>query len=353
MRTVIRKLVGVSIIVVSFLSGWQLWEYDVFQRLPLKVPEQGQQINIRPGTSLKSVSRSLADNGIISHAYLLEWSARLHGQAEKIQAGEYHIPPDTLPGQFLQMLVEGKVVQYSFTLVEGWNTRQVLEALKQNADLEHTLQSGDPSQLMQELELDKDYAEGWFFPDTYHFVRNTTDKALLQRAYSAMQNHLQEQWAQRDENLPYQSPYEALIMASIVEKETGLAEERQQIAGVFIRRLQKNMRLQTDPTVIYGIGESYDGNIRRKDLLTDTPYNTYTRSGLPPTPIAMPGLAAIRAALHPADGNSLYFVAKGGGAHVFSPTLEQHNEAVIKYQLNGKRRKFSSYSENKNDKGKP
>lgn len=275
------------------------------------------------------------------------------GQSSKVQAGEYHIPPGMLPNELLDMLVAGKVVQYSFTLVEGWNTRQLLAALKQNPDITHTLKTEDARQLMQELGLDKQHAEGWFFPDTYHFVRDTSDKALLKRASAAMRTQLDEQWQQRDSGLPYENVYQALIMASIIEKETGVAEERQKISGVFVRRLQKGMRLQTDPTVIYGIGESYDGNIRRKDLRTDTPYNTYTRGGLPPTPIAMPGLAAIHAALHPADGDSLYFVASGGGAHVFSSTLEQHNEAVIKYQLKGKRRAFSSYSKNNKHKGKP
>lgn len=353
MQALLRKGIGLSIIIVSFLLGWQLWEYDLFKKLPLKVPEQGQRINIRPGTPFKLVTRSLADNGIIKKPHLLEWSARLQGKAAKIQAGEYQIVHGMLPGEFLDMLVAGKVVQYSFTLVEGWNVRQLLAALKQNPDISQTLMSTDAGQLMHELGLDKTHAEGWFFPDTYHYVRDTTDKALLRRAYATMQKQLDEQWQQRAPGLPYSSPYEALIMASIIEKETGVIEERQQIAGVFVRRLQKGMRLQTDPTVIYGIGESYDGNIRRKDLTTDTPYNTYTRGGLPPTPIAMPGLAAIHAALHPAQGDSLYFVASGGGAHVFSATLEQHNEAVIKYQLKGKRRAFSSHPEGKNNKGKP
>lgn len=353
MRTLLRKILGFSIIVISLVLGWLLWEYDIFHKLPLEVPEQGQRINIRPGTPFKLITRSLGEKGIIEKPYLLEWTARLQGKAAKVQAGEYHIAPGMLPGQFLDMLVAGKVVQYSFTLVEGWNVRQVLDALKQDPDITHTLETPDARQLMRELGLDKAHAEGWFFPDTYHFVRGTTDKDLLQRAYAVMHTHLEEQWQQREIRLPYKSPYDVLIMASIIEKETGVAEERQQIAGVFVRRLQKGMRLQTDPTVIYGIGESYDGNIRRKDLRTDTPYNTYTRSGLPPTPIAMPGLAAIRAALHPAAGDSLYFVASGGGAHVFSPTLEQHNEAVIKYQLKGKRGAFSSYSKSKNNKGKP
>lgn len=353
MGTLLRKLIGYFIIVASFLLGWQLWEYDVFYKRPLMVAEQGQRINILPGTSLKLITRSLAEKEIINKPYLLEWGARYQGKAEKIKAGEYHITPGMLPGQFLDMLVAGDVVQYAFTLVDGWNVQQVLQALKNNTDITHSLKTTNARQLMQELELDGSHAEGWFFPDTYHFVRGTTDKMLLKRAHAAMRLQLDEQWQQREAGLPYKNPYEALIMASIIEKETGLASERPQIAGVFVRRLQKGMRLQTDPTVIYGIGESYDGNIRRKDLVTDTPYNTYTRKGLPPTPIAMPGLAAIRAALHPAKGNSLYFVASGKGAHVFSSTLEQHNEAVIKYQLNGKRRTFSSNSEDKNKKGKP
>ena len=350
MRLLLQKILGISIIVVSLLLGWLVWEYDSFHKLPLDVPEQGKRINIQPGTPFKLVSRSLAESGIIEKPHLLEWTARFQGKAAKVQAGEYHIDPGMLPGQFLDMLVAGKVVQYSFTIVEGWNVRQVLDALRQDPVITHTLQAPDARQLMSELELDKAHAEGWFFPDTYHYVRGTTDKDLLQRAYASMRTQLGEQWQQREDGLPYANPYEALIMASIIEKETGVAEERQQIAGVFVRRLQKGMRLQTDPTVIYGIGESYDGNIRRKDLRTDTPYNTYTRSGLPPTPIAMPGLASIYAALHPAKGDSLYFVASGGGAHVFSPTLELHNEAVIKYQLKGKRRAFSSHEESNNHK---
>ena len=353
MLTLLRKLIGFTIIIASFLLAWQLWEYDLFNRLPLKVSEQGQRINILPGTPFKLIVRSLSDNGIITKPRLFEWGARLKGKASKVQAGEYHVPYGMLPNELLDMFVAGKVVQYSFTLVEGWNLRQTLNALKQNPDITHTLTSTDAEKVMQELGLNVHHAEGWFFPDTYNFVRNTSDVALLKRAYAAMKKQLDEQWLQRDAGLPYMNPYQALIMASIIEKETGVAEERQQISGVFVRRLKKGMRLQTDPTVIYGIGESYDGNIRRKDLRSDTPYNTYTRKGLPPTPIAMPGQAAIYAALHPADGDSLYFVASGNGAHVFSSTLQQHNEAVIKYQLKGKRREFSSYSKNKNQKGQP
>ena len=352
MRPLLRKLLGFSIIIVSFLLGWQLWEYDVYQEVPLNVPAQGQRIDILPGTPFKVITRSLAEKGVINKPHLLEWRARLQGKASKIQAGEYHVAPGMRPAEFLDMLVAGKVVQYSFTLVEGWSVQQILTALKQNANVTQTLTGINAPQLMQTLELEQAHAEGWFFPDTYHFVRGTTDKALLKRAYASMRRQLEEQWQQREKGLPYNNSYEALIMASIIEKETGVPEERQEIAGVFVRRLQKGMRLQTDPTVIYGMGEDYDGNIRRKDLRTDTPYNTYTRNGLPPTPIAMPGLAAIHAALHPAAGDTLYFVATGGGKHVFSTTLEEHNAAVIKYQLNGKRRTFSS-NPDKHNKAKP
>jgi UPF0755 protein len=225
------------------------------------------------------------------------------------------------------------VISYSFTLVEGWTFQQVLEAVREQEALQGTFENLTAEAIMERLGHPGEHPEGRFLADTYHFPRGTTDLALLQRAYGAMQEFLQQEWDRRAADLPFKTPYEALILASIVEKETAVAEERPQIAGVFIRRLRKGMKLQTDPTVIYGMGERFDGNIRRRDLSENTPYNTYVHRGLTPTPISMPGRDAIRAVLHPADGKSLYFVAKGDGSHYFSATLQEHNKAVRKYQL--------------------
>jgi len=321
------------------------YDYNQFMNKPFAIAAgETMRIDVASGSSIKSISFELQKRGAIEKSFYLAWTARITGQARRIQAGEYAISHGVTPKQFLTMLVDGKVIQYSFTIIEGWNVRQVLQSLKENTDITQTLSDITASQLMQKLNLPAAlHAEGWFFPDTYYFIRGETDVDILRRAYQAMQKNLNNAWLKRDANLPYDSSYDALIMASIVEKETGKASERRQIAGVFTRRLQKKMKLQTDPTVIYGIGEKYDGNIRRRDLRTDTPYNTYTRKGMPPTPIAMPGLASIEAALHPADGTALYFVAKGDGSHVFSNNLKQHNEAVIKYQLKGRRKAFSSF----------
>jgi UPF0755 protein len=233
----------------------------------------------------------------------------------------------------LNKIVAGEVEQFFLTIVEGWTFRQMLAAVHQHPEIDKKLAELNDEEIMRTLNLPAVHPEGQFMPDTYHFPDGTTDIQFLKRGWKAMQDYLHAQWQQRDEGLPLKSPYEALILASIVEKETGLARERPEIAGVFVRRLQKGMKLQTDPTVIYGIGPQFDGNIRRKDLRKDTPYNTYTRYGLPPTPIALPGKAAIKATLHPADGNSLYFVAKGDGSHQFSDTLDEHNRAVRRFQL--------------------
>lgn len=342
MRPWTQKIIGLMLILFSFVAGWQILDYRSFANTAMVVPTEGQRIIIPPGSSLKSIARDLKQNGLIEQAGMLEWMGRLQGKAGHIKAGEYHIVPGTYPQEFLDILVSGKVLQYSFTLVEGWSVRQMIAALDENPYLQHTLDGVTAESIMSSIGIDIPHGEGWFLPNTYFFVRDTTDKALLLRAHAAMLNQLNTSWSSRAEGLPYESGYDALIMASIVEKETAVAAEREQIAGVFVRRLQKGMRLQTDPTVIYGIGEKYDGNIRLKDLRADTAYNTYTRSGLPPTPIAMPGAAAIEAALHPAEGTSLYFVAKGDGGHAFSATLEEHNKNVIKYQLNGRKRPFSS-----------
>ncbi len=226
------------------------------------------------------------------------------------------------------LLSSGKVIQYSLTLVEGWHIWEVLNAVSDDPVLIKTLSHDQADTLMQQLGLEAEHAEGYFFPDTYYFPRGTTDKEFLIRANKRLFDVLNEEWEQRDEGLPYQTPYEALIMASIIEKETGHPDERSEIAGVFVRRLQKDMKLQTDPTVIYAIGQQFDGDIRKKDLSIDSPYNTYKVKGLPPTPIAIVGREAIHAALHPKDGKTLYFVAKGDGSHYFSETLAEHNKAV-------------------------
>jgi UPF0755 protein len=236
------------------------------------------------------------------------------------------------PEQLLRRLAEGKVVQHSITLVEGESFKLMMQRIAAHPVLEQTLDSIEPDAVMKAVGHPGIHPEGRFLPETYHFPRGSSDVDLLRRAYRDMEAFMQASWAERDSDIPLQTPYDALILASIVEKETAVAEERARISGVFTRRLEKGMRLQTDPTVIYGLGDSFDGDIRYRDLRTDTPYNTYTRSGLPPTPIAMPGKDAILAALHPAEGKALYFVARGDGSHQFSSTLKEHNRAVDRYQ---------------------
>lgn len=344
MKSKIKKLLFFSLLVMVSTSAVFVYQYNQFLNTPFNIKsDESVRIDVRRGRSIKSIAVELKNKGIIKQSFWLTWAARINSQARRIQAGEYVVNAQTTPKQFLTMLVEGKVVQYSFTIIDGWNVTQILEAIKATDDLMHSLDGITAVQLMQELGLSEDmHAEGWLFPDTYYFVRGELDVNVLLRAYQAMLINLNKAWSERDSDLPYATAYDALIMASIVEKETGRSDERAQIAGVFVRRLRKGMRLQTDPTVIYGMGEKYDGNIRRRDLRKDTPYNTYTRYGMPPTPIAMPGLAALEAALHPEDGDSLYFVAKGDGSHAFSKNLVQHNAAVIKYQLKGRRKAFSS-----------
>ena len=245
--------------------------------------------------------------------------------------------PGLTPRGMLGLIVSGKVVQYPLTIPEGWTFEQIMEAVQDNTVLKHTLNNADEQFVMEQLGHGEEAAEGRFFPDTYHFPRGTSDIEFLRRAYDTMTRVLAEEWDNRDGGLPYKSAYEALIMASIIEKETSVAEERYKIAGVFVRRLQRGMLLQTDPTVIYALGRNFNGDIHNRDLNIDSPFNTYTNKGLPPTPIASPGRASIDAALHPEAGTALYFVAMGDGHHHFSDTLAEHNKAVAKYQLkNGK-----------------
>lgn len=300
---------------------------------PVQVGEEGSDYTITPGMSLRGVSEDLAATGITSRPLILRAYGRWLGVAGSIQAGDYHIAPGTTPVQLLEQFTTGDVKLYSFTIVEGWNHWELLAALHATEFIDATLSDEDWAALLEELGAGAGHPEGLFLPETYRFPRNSTDRDILKQAFLLMQEVLAEEWPGRDEDLPISTPYEALILASIIEKETARADERPRISGVFTRRLEKGMRLQTDPTVIYGIGPGFNGNLTRRDLRTDTPYNTYTRGGLPPTPIAMPGRAAIQAALHPAAGEELYFVATGlgDGSHAFSTTKEQHDAAVAEY----------------------
>ena len=296
---------------------------------------------VKPGMTLRGFARMLKDHGAISEPYSLVWLGNLTGHSRQLKAGEYHFSPQANVMDVLDQVVAGRVIQYPLVLVEGWTFRQVMGALESAPKLTSTLAALSPKEVMARLGHPDMHPEGRFFPDTYHYSRGQTDLQILASAFEKMQAMLQREWESRAPDLPLRSMDDALVLASIVEKETGKTEERKLIAGVFINRLRKGMRLQSDPTVIYGIGDQFDGNIRLADLRRDTPYNTYTRNGLPPTPIAMPGRESLEAVLHPADTAALYFVARGGGSHVFSNTLEEHNAAVSKYQLGGRDRPAS------------
>jgi len=344
---IIKKITAVLIVLILIISVWLWYSYqDALDEL-LTIESESIDYSIKSGSSLSAVIYDLAKKKIIRHPRYLIWYARFNGLSSKMKTGDYRLTNKLTAKQFLNDIFDGKVVQYSLAVIEGWSFKQLMQAVNKHPHLKHTLSTHTNEEIMVKLGLKGVHYEGQFLPDTYHFPKELTDIEFLKRAYKAMQSVLEKEWNNRAVGLPYKNSYEALIMASIVEKETGLASERQQIAGVFVRRLNKRMRLQTDPTVIYGMGNKYKGNIRKRDLLQDTPYNTYRRRGLPPTPIALPGKDAIYAALHPAEGNDLYFVARGDGSHHFSATLKEHNNAVIKYQLKGRARSFSSYKHKK------
>ncbi len=314
------------------MGGW-LWK-DIERGLntPLDLAGTTLRYTVRPGMTIGGIAQDLAAADILTHPDYLVWAARWGDQAAEIQAGEYEIKPGTTPRMLLNMLVEGRTVRYVLTFIEGWTFNEVMAAIEAHPKLVHTLKGLDRHAIGQRMEMSAD-PEGLLFPDTYYFTTGITDAEILRQAYQRMIKKLEQTWAERDPGLPYKTPYEALIMASLIEKETAVASERPRIAGVFVRRLQRGMRLQTDPTVIYALGEEFNGNLRRPDLEVDHPYNTYRYQGLTPTPIAMPGEAAIQAALHPAKGDALYFVSKGDGTHHFSASLEEHNSAVTQYQL--------------------
>lgn len=319
------------------MLGWVWQDMHRYMQTPLALEKNTPSFVIPKGTSFNRLLEELEQASIIQRPLYFKAYARINKLGVKIKAGEYLIKKDVTPTELLMMLVDGESVLHSFTLIEGTTFKQLRASLeKQSGLLKQTLKDKSDAEILSALGATEPHLEGLFLADTFQIERDSTDLALLERSYKALQQALTSSWQARDTSLPYKTPYEALIMASIVEKETAVADERPLIAGVFIKRLAIGMRLQTDPTVIYGMGDKYQGNITRKDLRTPTPYNTYTIDGLPPTPIAMVGREAISAALNPEVGKSLYFVAKGDGTHQFSPSLVKHNQAVREYQLKRK-----------------
>ena len=321
-------------IVLTLLAFMTLGlQFKLFLSTPLKISAPIEGFEINSGMSFSEVSSELAALGLVTHPVFFKLYGRFVGHAGSLQAGEYVIEQGLTPVGLLKKFVMGDVRLYSFTAVEGWTFADFIQRLGDHKAIEKTNEAFDVALFMESLGAAGKDPEGLFLPETYHFPKGTKDTAILKQAYLLMSDILGDEWDQRALDLPISTPYEALILASIIEKETALADERPMIGGVFVRRLNMGMRLQTDPTVIYGLGQDFDGNLTRKHLRNDTPYNTYTRHGLPPTPIALPGRASIRAALQPEDGNALYFVATGkaDGSHKFSGTKEEHDQAVREY----------------------
>lgn len=299
---------------------------------PQALPSMPFEFSIAAGSSFKSVAHQLAQAQFLQQETLFVALARLLGKADKVKVGDYALTHPVSMLELLTIISKGQVQQSQISVIEGWSFKQFRAALDAHADLKHATQEMTATQILQAIGATETHPEGLFFPDTYFFAKGSSDVQIYKRAYQTMQQHLSVAWASREAELPLNTPYEALTLASIVEKETGTPSDRAMIAGVFINRLRLGMLLQTDPTVIYGMGEKFDGNIRRNDLTRDTPYNTYTRSGLTPTPIALPGAASLQAALHPAQTDALYFVARGDGSSKFSSSLSEHNRAVNQYQ---------------------
>ena len=323
-----RRLIKLFVVLAALLGGGAAWWLN--QSLALNA--ETVDLSVEPGTSVRAVAQAVSDAGVQVNPALLYWWFRLSGEARQIKAGSYEIERGATPYSLLRKLVRGEESLRAVTLVEGWNFTQVRSALLKAEQLKPDTQGLAADSIMNLLGKPGVHPEGRFFPDTYTYAKGSSDLAVLKRAMRAMDKRLAAAWSQRLPDTPLKTPEQALILASIVEKETGRASDRAMIAGVFVNRLRLGMMLQTDPTVIYGLGEDFDGNLRRRHLQADTPWNTYTRSGLPPTPIAMPGKAALLAAVHPASTKALYFVSRGDGTSQFSASLEEHNRAVNKYQ---------------------
>ncbi len=333
MRGMSLRLALLGVAALAIVAGLGIW-VGAYQARPLNISGHHYVLDVVKGSSLESVARSLAADGVLRYPGVFTLLGRISGKAERIHAGEYALTAETTPGSLLAQLVDGRVKLHSLTVVEGWTVSELLDAVGRHPAIRQTLSISTPVDLIEALELDESHPEGLFFPDTYRFPRGTTDAELLLRAYDFMQEHLARAWTDRQGGLSLTDPYEVLILASIVERESALESERPEVAGVFLRRLEKGMRLQTDPTVIYGLGPAFDGNLTRRHLAAeDNPYNTYVRRGLPPTPIALPSENALRAAVNPSPTDALYFVATGknDGSHYFTATLEEHNAAVARY----------------------
>jgi UPF0755 protein len=327
------RWLALALVVVLALAGLVALEFQRRLAEPLAVPEAGFVLTVKAGDSLRTVVEGLREAGVVRYPRVVLLYGRWSGKDASIKLGEYRLPREITIEDLLELLHSGKVIQYQVTLPEGITLARALAILAETDAIEAELGGLADPRIIDLVKPHRD-PEGLFFPDSYHFTRGTTDWQVLKRAHASMRQVLESEWQRRAEGLPYETPYEALVMASIIERETGVPDERGEIAGVFVRRLQNGMRLQTDPTVIYGLGEEFDGNLKRSHLRDeDNPYNTYRHRGLPPTPIALPGRAAIHAALHPAEGDTLYFVATGDGSHVFSASLADHEAAVRKYQL--------------------
>jgi UPF0755 protein len=326
---IIKELALWALFFVAILLG--LFTYYARTSIPLEhVPFE---FSLKPGISLKGAAHQIRQDGGINNEWLFVTLARTLGKATQIKPGNYQLEHEVSPLQLLDMISKGQVAQSSLTIIEGSTFKDLRKLLNQDPTLRHDSAALTDEDILARIGATDKRVEGMFFPDTYNFARGSSDLVVLKRAYQLMQRKLQEVWKNRASGLPFKTPYQALILASIVEKETGQAKDRALIASVFINRLHRKMRLQTDPTVIYGMGDKFDGNLRKRDLLHDTPYNTYTRDGLPPTPIALPGLASLEAVMHPAPGHALYFVARGDGSSEFSDSLIEHNNAVNRFQL--------------------
>jgi len=317
------------VLVVVGAGGYAAW----YVNSPVRMAAESAEVEIPPGTRLRGTVALLERAGVRVRPMHFEALARLLGRERDIKAGNYLLTQPFTPVELIEKLTRGDVTQAEIRLIEGWTFAQFRQALDASADLRHDTTGVEDAEILKRIQAAEGHPEGLFFPDTYLFARGSSDLAVLRRAYRAMQRHLQNEWNAKAPNVPYKSAYEALIMASIIEKETGRPAERDQIGGVLVNRMRIGMRLQVDPTVIYGLGASFDGNLKKVHLLEDGPYNTYTRAGLPPTPIAMPGLASLRSAVRPAKTDALYYVSRGDGTSQFSRNLNEHNRAVSKYQL--------------------